>query len=69
MCTVTINIDEATMRQISPSLTSRESIGKWVQHRVDLMIEEIVSQNTDTIDVEELRLMLHETVRKEYALP
>ena len=69
MCTVTINIDEATMRQISPSLTSRESIGKWVQHRVDLMIEEIVSQNTDTMDVEELRLMLHETVRKEYALP
>ena len=69
MCTVTINIDEATMRQINPSLTSRESIGKWLQHRVDLMIEEIVSQNTDTIDVEELRLMLHETVRKEYALP
>ena len=69
MCTVTINIDEATMRQINPSLTSRESIGKWLQHKVDLMIEEIVSQNTDTMDVEELRLMLHETVRKVYALP
>jgi serine protease inhibitor len=69
MCTVTINIDEATMRQINPNLTSRESIGKWLQHRVDMMIEEIVSQNADTMDVEELRLMLHETVRKEYALP
>ena len=69
MCTVTINIDEATMRQINPNLTSRESIGKWLQHRVDLMMEEMVSQNADTMDVAELRLMLHETVRKEYALP
>jgi hypothetical protein len=69
MCTVTINVDEATMRQINPSLASSESIGKWLQHKVDLMMEEIVSQNADTMDVEELRLMLHETVRKEYALP
>ena len=69
MCTVTINIDEATMRQINPSLTSRESIGEWLQYRVDLMMEKIVSQKIDTMDVEELRLMLHETVRKEYALP
>lgn len=69
MCTVTINIDETTMRQIVPSLTTRESIGKWLQHRVDLMMEEMVLQNADTMDVEELRLMLHETVRKEYALP
>ena len=69
MCTVTINIDEATMRQINPSLTTRESIGEWLQHRVDLMMEKIVSQKIDTMDVEELRLMLHETVRKEYALP
>lgn len=40
MCTVSINIDEATMRQIDPSLTSRESIGLWLQHQVDLMLEE-----------------------------
>lgn len=40
MCTVTINIDEATMRQINPLLTSRESIGQWLQHQVDLMVKE-----------------------------
>ena len=39
MCTVSINIDEATMRQINPQLTSRESIGNWLQHQVDLMLE------------------------------
>ncbi|MEE3485541.1 MAG: hypothetical protein VZQ98_14625 [Bacteroidales bacterium] len=39
------------------------------KYKVDLMMEEIVSQNADTMDVEELRLMLHEMVRKVYALP
>ena len=34
-----------------------------------VVVEEIVSQNADTMDVEELRLMLHEMVRKVYALP
>lgn len=40
MCTVSINIDEATLRQIDPLLTNRESIGKWLQHQVDMMVEE-----------------------------
>lgn len=39
MCTVSINIDEATLRRINPLLTSRESISCWLQHQVDLMIE------------------------------
>ena len=69
MCTVSINIDEATMRQINPLLTSRESIRHWLQHQVDAMIKEMMIEDTETMDVEELRAMLHETVRKEYALP
>ena len=40
MCTVSININEATIRQIDPRLTSRESIGRWLQHRVDMMPED-----------------------------
>ena len=69
MCTVSINIDEATIRQINPLLTNRESINNWLQHQVDLMIKEMIVEDTDTMDVEELRAMLHETVRKEYARP
>lgn len=69
MCTVSIDIDETTMRQIDPSLTSRESINRWLQHQVNLMIEEMVADDMETMDVEELRAMLHETVRKEYARP
>lgn len=67
MCTVSINIDEAAMRQINPLLTNRESIGKWLQHQVDLMIKEMIVEDTETMDVGELRTMLHETIRKEYA--
>ena len=40
MCTVSININEATIRQIDPRLTSRESIGRWLPHRVDMMLED-----------------------------
>ena len=40
MCTVSINVDEATMRRINPLLTDRESIANWLQHQVDLMVKE-----------------------------
>ncbi len=69
MCTVSINIDEATLRRINPLLTSRESISRWLQHQVDLMVEDMIATDNETMDVEELRAMLHETVRKEYARP
>lgn len=67
MCTVSISIDEATMRQINPLLTNRESIGKWLQHQVDLMIKEMMVEDTKTMEGEELRTMLHGTIQKEYA--
>lgn len=41
MCTVSINIDDAIVRRINPLLTSRESIGQWLQSQVDELIEEM----------------------------
>ena len=69
MCTVTINIDEATMQRINPNLTTRESIGKWLQHRVDLMIEEIVAKEAETMDLETARTLLHQMVKEVYSRP
>lgn len=86
MCTVSINIDEATMRQIDPSLTSRESIGRWLQHQVDMMLEEmtadmtieefyanmeqnVISDDEETMGIEEARAMVHAAIREEYAKP
>jgi len=79
------------MQRINPGLTSRERIGDWLQHQVDLMMEElafekalegmyfpwdqdvvdddVMDDDEETMNVEELRAMLHETIRKEYALP
>jgi len=45
MCTISIDVDEATIQQIDPRLTSRESIGRWLQHQVDLMLEEMTVSN------------------------
>lgn len=46
MCTVSINIDDAAVRRINPSLTTRESIVKWLQRQVDELIEEMSVQPT-----------------------
>ena len=48
MCTVSINIDEATIRQIDPGLTSRESIGQWLQRHVDMMLKEIINGRAES---------------------
>ena len=69
MCTVSINIDEATMRQINPLLTSRESIGKWLQHQVDLMVEEMILDDNETKFLGTSDPLLHDvTVEELYAI-
>ena len=44
MCTVSITIDDAIMRRINPNLTSRESIGEWLQQQVNEWLMEMVVQ-------------------------
>ena len=66
MCTVSINIDEAMMRLINPGLTDSESINRWLQHQVDLMLKEMMVADTKTMDVEELRGMVHEAIPQDY---
>lgn len=69
MCTVSINIDEATMRQINPLLTSQESISLWLQHQVDLMIEEMILEDNETKSRETSDPLLHDvTVEELYAI-
>lgn len=43
MCTVNIKVDDAVMRSINPNLTTREMINKWLQQKVDAMIEDYVN--------------------------
>lgn len=44
MCTVSINIDDTVMRRINPALTTSESIGLWLQQRVNEWLEEMMGQ-------------------------
>lgn len=68
MCTVTVEIDEKVLRGVNPNLNSPAAIRKWVQQLVDCHIQEMAAEEDETMDVEDLREMLHETVRKEYRL-
>lgn len=45
MCTVTLNIDEAQVRRVNPSLTDKESINRWAQQQMDNLIEDLVDED------------------------
>ncbi len=75
MCTVSINVNDAVMRQINPSLTNRERIKQWLQHQVDMMIARMVEEDDETMDleisndmtIEELYDVIEQDVKNIYA--
>ena len=68
MCTVNIKVDESVIRNINPTLTNSDSIEQWLQNQVDMMIRDLAGQDSETMDLETAREMLHSMVRNEYAL-
>ena len=69
MCTVSINVDEATLRDLRPELDTTAAIRLWVQELINSRLQQLQMEDEETMDVEEVRAMVHETVRKEYARP
>ncbi len=67
MCTVTINIDDATVRRINPNLTTRESISQWLQRQVDELIEEMAvlsdSVSPNAYTAEEMKSIVAERIQ------
>ena len=67
MCTVSINIDDNMVRSINPLLTSRESIGQWLQRQVDELIEEMAiqphSQSPNAHTAEEMKAIVTDRIR------
>lgn len=41
MCNVTISINEAIVRRFNPSLSSLDAIQQWLQHQVNIMMENL----------------------------
>ena len=67
MCTVTINVDEAMLKEMDPNLSDKTAIRRWVQDLIDLRIQQMELEDDETMDLEEARAMVHETIRKVYA--
>ena len=67
MCTVTVNVDEAMLKEMNPNLSDKAAIRRWVQELIDLRIQQMELEDNETMDLEEARAMLHETIRKVYA--
>ena len=69
MCTVTINVDEAMLKEMDPNLSDKTAIRRWVQELIDLRIQQMELEDTETMSIEEARAMTIAAVRKEYARP
>lgn len=68
MCTVTVDIDEKTLRDVYPNLSNIAAIREWVQQLIDSRIREMLEEDTETMSIEEAREMTLKAVREEYAL-
>ena len=69
MCTVTVNVDEAMLKEMDPSLSDKTAIRKWVQELIDLRIQQMELEDEETMSIEEAREMTLAAVREEYARP
>ena len=67
MCRVTVEVDQEVLRSMNPALDSTAAIRHWAQQLIDLRIQQMEFEDTETMDLEEARAMLHETIRKVYA--
>lgn len=69
MCMVSINVDEAALRDMRPEIDSPAAIRLWAQELIDLRLREMRAEDEETMSIEEARAIVHETIRKEYARP
>ena len=66
MCTISINVDEAAIRDMRPELNTTAAIRSWAQELIDSRLRQMQLEDEETMDVEEVRAMVLETVRREY---
>lgn len=69
MCVVSINVDEATLRDMRPELNNTAAIRRWAQELIDQRIQQMEYEETETMGIEEARAMVHAAIREEYAKP
>ncbi|MBR1463107.1 MAG: hypothetical protein IJ604_06980 [Prevotella sp.] len=50
-----------------PDLDSTAAIRLWVQQQIDLRIQQMEFEDTETMSIEEARAMVHAAIHEEYA--
>ena len=77
MCTVSVTVDEAVLRDVMPELDSNAAIRLWVQKLVDMHLQQLrgaserdlLSDDDEAIDLETFRADLHRMIEEVYAEP
>ena len=67
MCMVSINVDEAALRDMRPELDTTAAIRLWAQELIDLRLQQMRMEEEETISIEEARAMVHAAIHEEYA--
>jgi len=67
MCRVTVEVDQEVLRSMDPALDSTAAIRHWAQQLIDLRIQQMEFEDTETMSIEEARAMTLAAVREEYA--
>ena len=69
MCTISVKVDEDVLRDMRPDLDSTAAIRIWAQQLIDLHIQQMEMEDTETMSIEDAREMTLAAVREEYAKP
>lgn len=69
MCTVSIKVDNETVRRINPNLKNNDSFERWVQHYVDEFIHNLSANEHPSLSpnahsTAEMRDILKERIRR-----
>ncbi|MBR1513114.1 MAG: hypothetical protein IJ622_02340 [Bacteroidales bacterium] len=67
MCMVSINVDEAALRDMRPELDTTAAIRLWAQELVDHRMQQMRMEDEETMSIEEARAMVHAAIHEEYA--
>jgi len=66
MCMVSINIDEAALRDMRPDLDTTAAIRLWAQELVDLRMQEMRIEDEETMSIDDALEMTLAAVREEW---
>ena len=67
MCMVSINVDEAALRDMRPELDTTAAIRLWAQELVDHRMQQMRMVDEEIMSIEEARAMVHAAIHEEYA--